>query len=607
MIYALKERIGEPTLFCGRKQQMDLLMNWANMIPKQMAKSRALLGRRKCGKTAIMQRLFNILWNQNGVVIPFYFEVLDQEQWLLDFAEDYYRTFISQYLSFKTRRVLAPENQPWDFTELISMAKKIGDENVLKDMESFQRYLDAKQEHQAMKWAFGAPAVFTGFSNNFVLVMIDEIQFMTQGIFQDKERQVPAHRLPSAYHGLVESKLAPMLVSGSYIGWMMQMMHDMFVGGRLKQTPISPKLAEEEGLETVYRYARHNKKTVSDEAAVAINLFTQSDPFYIASLFRSDWEHQDFNSVDGALKTLAFEIRNTRGELFGTWSEYIYSTIKEENDQYAKKIMLFLSKERYKEYTRVEISHHLGGKLSDSQLETKLRALEYGDLITRPTISHFRYCGISDDILDLIFRSLYQEEIEHNKPNIENELQAKLKAIEKEKHSLQGKVNELKGRVLEWTVFRELNHSRKKGQTIKDFRKRLRSISNPESAEKMAPMLTVASQSAFDKIWINHYIPLQGTTSIEVDVLVEGADAESCWAFVFEMKNRDEKNLPSMKEAQKFVANVSRLEQWLTPQTTKPLKFICPVYLSAEGFNAPVEEWLQEQGILTTDWAHWAQ
>ena len=33
MIYALKERIGDPSLFCGRKEQISLLMNWANKIP----------------------------------------------------------------------------------------------------------------------------------------------------------------------------------------------------------------------------------------------------------------------------------------------------------------------------------------------------------------------------------------------------------------------------------------------------------------------------------------------------------------------------------------------------------------------------------------------
>ncbi|MCP4344409.1 MAG: hypothetical protein GY795_02660, partial [Desulfobacterales bacterium] len=92
---ALKERIGEPSLFCGRKREMDLLLKWTEKIPRELSKSRALLGRRKSGKTAIMQRLFNILWNQNGRVIPFYFEVLDQDQWLLDFCDKYYRTFIT--------------------------------------------------------------------------------------------------------------------------------------------------------------------------------------------------------------------------------------------------------------------------------------------------------------------------------------------------------------------------------------------------------------------------------------------------------------------------------------------------------------------------------
>ncbi len=87
--------------------------------PRETAKSRALLGRRKSGKSAIMQRLFNILWTQNSQVIPFYFEVQDYDQWLLEFAEAYYRTFVSQYLSFQTRTPLIPNNNPWEFDQLI--------------------------------------------------------------------------------------------------------------------------------------------------------------------------------------------------------------------------------------------------------------------------------------------------------------------------------------------------------------------------------------------------------------------------------------------------------------------------------------------------------
>jgi hypothetical protein len=414
---------------------------------------------------------------------------------------------------------------------------------------------------------------------------------------------VPAQRLPGFFHGLVESKVAPMLVSGSYVGWMTQMMHELFKGGRLKQTPISPKLTVEEGMEAIYQYAEHNNKTVSDEAVLVINLLTQSDPFYIASLFRSDWEHQDFTSVDGALKTLAFEIRNKKGELFGTWSEYIYSTIKEVNDQYAKQILLFLSKERYKECTRLEIREHLGGKLDDRALEKKLRALEYGDLIAQGS-NNFRYCGIPDDILDLIFRDLYQEEIDNVKPNIDNELTAKVAALEKDKKSLQGMLNELKGRMLELIVYRELNQCRKERQPVKNFRQRLRLLENVQYAEQVEEILTACSLSQFDTVWMNHYIQLQGTMAVEVDVLAEGSDVDDCWALVFEIKNRDEKNRPSMKEVQLFVAKIDKLKQRLS-QTGKAIKFVCPVYLSAEGFDSDIEQWLHGEGVLTTDWAYW--
>ena len=67
MQYVLKERIGLPDLFCGREEEMKRLIDWTARIPKEISKSQAILGRRKSGKTAIMQRLFNILWNKKGV------------------------------------------------------------------------------------------------------------------------------------------------------------------------------------------------------------------------------------------------------------------------------------------------------------------------------------------------------------------------------------------------------------------------------------------------------------------------------------------------------------------------------------------------------------
>jgi len=599
MKYALKERIGDQSLFCGRKQEMELLINWVQSIPREMAKSRALLGRRKCGKSAIMQRLFNILWNQNGRVIPFYFEVRDYEQWLLEFSDAYYRTFMSQYLSFKTRTVLSPNNRPWDFVRLINMASEIGDNEVLRDIDSFQNYLKGEQIDNAMNWAFSAPENFAMKENVFFLVMIDEIQYMTQYIYYDKAQQVKAHHLPGAYHGLVESKVAPMLVSGSYIGWMVQMMREMFVGGRLKRTKISSKLTAPEGMEAVYRYAEFNQIEVTDESAFMINKLTKSDPFYIASLLRSDWIEKDFSTAEGVIKTLDYEIKNREGELFGTWSEYIYSTIKAVNDRYAKQILLFLSRERDKECTRKEISDHLEGKLSESELEEKLHILESGDLITQGS-SNFRYRGIEDDILDFIFRDLYEEEIHQKKPNIAAELTASVTAdLKKENQSLKGALNELKGRMLELVVYRELNQYRKLAKPIENFRQRFR-----PNAAKMEELLRACSESRFDMIWMNYYLAVPQTTALEIDVLAQGEDTDSCWALVFELKNRDEKNPPNMTEAQLFVTKIKRVKEWLAQKGTT-IKFVCPVYLSAKGFEPSVEAWLHEQGVLTADRESW--
>ncbi|MCP4349300.1 MAG: hypothetical protein GY795_27785, partial [Desulfobacterales bacterium] len=485
MIYALEEKIGEPSLFCGRKHEMELLLNWALNTPRRISESRALLGRRKSGKTAVMQRLFNILWNRNSNVVPFYFEVLDQDQWLLDFCDLYYQTFISQYLSFLTRTPLSKDNRPWSWEVLEDMGSQIGNQNVLKEIEEFRYHVEKEKLHYVQMSAFGAPARFSGHDSVFFVVMIDEIQYMTRYVYYDKARQNRARNLPGAFHGLVELKVAPMLVSGSYIGWMTEMIHEMFVGGRLKKTRISPKLMSDEGMKAVYRYSEHFKTEVTDKSALIMNILTQGDPFYIATLFRSDFPQKDFSCTEGVINTFVYEILNREGKLFETWSEYINMAIKAVNNIYGKKMLLYLSREREKECTRDEIRNHLGWKPDDdSILEEKLLALEHGDLITRGT-SDYHYRGIPDDVLDMIFRERYQYEVDMVKPDVSAELSEKVRVLENDKKSLVGRLRELKGRMLELVVWRELNRCRRENRAVRDFTGRMRKISDAGHADKI--------------------------------------------------------------------------------------------------------------------------
>ncbi|HLP46223.1 MAG TPA: hypothetical protein VK469_09765, partial [Candidatus Kapabacteria bacterium] len=85
MEYALKERIGKPELFTGRNKEMAYFLKWINDIKSEKSQSTAILARRKMGKTAIMQRLFNIIYYKNDGIIPFYYEIKEKKMWVVDF------------------------------------------------------------------------------------------------------------------------------------------------------------------------------------------------------------------------------------------------------------------------------------------------------------------------------------------------------------------------------------------------------------------------------------------------------------------------------------------------------------------------------------------
>ncbi|MCP4119529.1 MAG: hypothetical protein GY737_29845, partial [Desulfobacteraceae bacterium] len=72
--YPLAEEIGDPDLFVGREKEMKRLLKWAEGTRLRRSKSMAILSRRKKGKTALLQRFFNILYTRNDPqLIPFYY------------------------------------------------------------------------------------------------------------------------------------------------------------------------------------------------------------------------------------------------------------------------------------------------------------------------------------------------------------------------------------------------------------------------------------------------------------------------------------------------------------------------------------------------------
>ena len=134
MQYPLEEKIGNPDLLVGREQEFASFDKWISNMPKKLSKSWALLGRRKSGKTAFVQRLFNKLWSANGQVVPFYISIPDKPIWLVDLAVKYYETFASQYISFLERNI-APVSQHLKLEEIKDYGKANKLSSLVKDVD----------------------------------------------------------------------------------------------------------------------------------------------------------------------------------------------------------------------------------------------------------------------------------------------------------------------------------------------------------------------------------------------------------------------------------------------------------------------------------------
>ena len=94
------------------------------------------------------------------------------------------------------------------------------------------------------KTAYTAPHRFADVFDQRILVILDEFQNLAQYVYPDRTlpNQPYLRGLPGSFHSVVESKVAPMLVTGSYVGWLMKISSQYLQGGRLSQWRMTPYL-----------------------------------------------------------------------------------------------------------------------------------------------------------------------------------------------------------------------------------------------------------------------------------------------------------------------------------------------------------------------------
>ena len=448
MQYPLEEQIGKPELFVGRKKELKYFGKWIRGIPEMLSKSQAILARKKSGKSALIERLFNMTWSENGEVIPFFISIQDVRQWFLDFAIKYYRSFASQYISFMERDEFLIKN-PLTLDEIA----EYGNKNSIKLFFSDVKSIFFNEQHQlydsVWETAYTAPQRFAACYNKPVLVMIDEFQHLSKYIHRDQAcENPPIESLPGSYHKVSESKIAPMLVTGSFTSWLVDIMQKYLEAGRLSQHPISPYLASEEGLEAVKTYARVYKEKITPDTAKQINELCFSDPFFIYCVITSKYESKDLSTSQGVIDTVYFEIANKKTGMSGTWREYIDETLDEINSINAKKTLLHMSKNPQRIWIPEELKNELNLDISEDAILKILKKLVKANLIEEG-YADIEFHGLHDGTLHLVLRSRYGKEIKEFEPDIRIDFAKQTEELTKKIQSISGQLSNLKGEVAE--------------------------------------------------------------------------------------------------------------------------------------------------------------
>ena len=564
----LKERIGHPGLFTGRKKELNNLLKWVANIKPEISKSKAIISRRKTGKSALMERLYNIIFEQNDQIVPFYIEIKESSKCLVEFSREYFFTFIRQYIAFHSRN---PDYLKFLYTynKITEAAKREGLDHLITYIEEFE-FAD-KEGYVDNLWdmAREAPNLTAQHRDERVLQMIDEFQFLNRYIFRDKSCKDCINNLAGSYLHTAERKNAPFLVSGSWVGWLIDDLNKMLPGRFILEDLFN--MPRHEAIEMALNYSAITQIPIIYETACIMADLTEGSPFYISSLFQSSYEEKDFSTEKGILKVLDFETFDKRGSIRGTWMEYVHSAIDMVNDKNGKKIIIYICNK--KEVTRADIKKDLNLEIDDYELEKRLRAFVKADIIEQGT-SNFVYQAVQDNIFDKVFRGIYQEEIDGFTPDkIKNEYR---ELYEK----LKGQFNKYKGEFSEYIIINHLKHHAYKQNDL--YVSMLHNL--PEDF----------SFVQYDTIWSYTASPVY-KKNIQIDVFARAPKEmqNEKYSLIGEVKNKKTKF--SIKEAKEFLNKATQLKQM---ENINKAVF---VVFSASGFTKKTLEFLIDNKIAFSE------
>jgi hypothetical protein len=577
----LKEKIGNPELFTGRKRELTFYLNWIERIKQESSLSSAILSRRKTGKTALLQRLYNLTFDKNMGVIPFYYEVREGKQWVVNFCKEFYLTFLYQYIAFKTRKpnyLTISQKEQESFAFAIQLAQREGLEYLVDDLEGVEMAVNRKSSDTLWNMVRDAPRLLATRRNESIVQIIDAFQYLNSEIYWDEAKTNQADDLASGYMQTAEYKNAPLLVSGSWVGWLFNLLNRMT--GRFQMDFLEP-LPEDEAVEMVFKYALLEDIPVTEATAYLIAQSCEGNPAYISSLMRSRYPEKDLTTEESVLHTLEFETLDERGAIKRTWLEYLYSALPRINERYAKQIILYLCKHKDQKVSRRELIKNLNLEMAEEELADKMEAFIRADIINRGG-SSVRYQAVQDNIFDKVFRGEFGGDIEEfDERDITNEYKALFEETRKKYRQLLGRYSQEKGAFAEYQILKKLRTAYCHNDLFCSMIQNL-----PQGFHFVE----------YENVW-SYYGTAQGRPDFQVDIFAFAPDGTS---IIGEIKNRGRDPF-SKSEAEAFLEKMETLKEM--EHVTDAIGFV----FSRSGFSQQALTMLQEQQIAYSDDDHWLE
>ncbi|MDM8532208.1 hypothetical protein QUF63_13630 [Anaerolineales bacterium HSG25] len=398
--FAIKERVGEPQDFIGRVEELEYLYSWATRVKRGISRSVAFLGRRKVGKSLILERLYNILYSEQKGLIPFYYEFIEGKRSGKEFYLDFNLRFYMQVVGYYTRDIR------W-IRQAVAKKRVIDVKIVQKEVDALsifphKAYIQEQLNdclqmmetelplYEYIISAVATPAAFatTPGVEDRVVQMIDEFQYLNKYINAGEEDK-PC----KAYMSTAESRVAPLLITGSWMGVVAEELM-LWLPQRFYQLTV-PKMKPEEAIAMTMNYGDVYGHGIGFEVARYIVYITNGVPGRIIHLLTPSFEKPIISTIDDVDVCLEAEVDEI-GNIKNDWDEYLLMAMDQVNDINMRRITYFLCKNEGNWYFPHELKEALSIDVTDKKLKEELGLLFKYDIIDA---KGGRYGGIFDRTL----------------------------------------------------------------------------------------------------------------------------------------------------------------------------------------------------------------